>query len=216
MKRLIMSLLTIGLFIQLAFAEEIMVSNITDSQMTISWVSDEPEIGLIKYGETKTTQIAYDDRGSNTVSTIHHITLVGLSPQTPYRCQVISGETVLKDFEITTGVSLIPTGNDLVYGKVIDAEGNALDNEAIVYLKLQDNDNQGDEDESALYSVLANSGGYWYTNLVNFRTADLTKSFKYSAKGDFLLIQVEGGQLGGKVLKINTKDDTPAPDVVLP
>lgn len=72
------------------------------------------------------------------------------------------------------------------------------------------------EDESTLYSTLVDSGGYWYVNLVNFRTKDLTKFFKYSSKGDILLIQAEGGNLGKTTLKIDTQNDTPTSDLILP
>jgi hypothetical protein len=198
--------------------DKIKESNITDAQFTISWVSEEPEIGLIKFGEIKTTlnKIAYDDRGSNTISTVHHVTITGLSPQTTYYYKIISGKATLDGFEITTGKSIIPTGSDLVYGKVFQADGKTYAKDTIVYLKLQDNDEKGSQGESALYSVLVNSAGYWYVNLVNFRTKDLGKSFRYSSKGDILIIEAEGGHLGNAIIEVDTKTDTPAPDLILP
>lgn len=220
MKRLIITLF-IGLFSSLVFAgtpDKIMESNITDTQFTISWVSQDSEIGLINYSSTKTTvdKIAYDDRGSNTISTVHHVTVTGISPQTTYYYNIVSGDTTVENFEITTGTPMIPTGSDLVYGKVFQADSETLAKDTIVYLTLQDYDNKGSEDESALYSTLVDSGGYWHVNLVNFRTKDLTKFFKYSSKGDILLIQVEGGYLGRTTLKIDTKNDTPTSDSILP
>jgi len=221
MYKLIISLFTIGLGSSLVFAgtpEKIMESNITDTQFTISWTSAEPEIGKLQYGDTETIldKIAYDDRGSDTVSTTHHITVVGLSPQTTYYYKITSGDITLDGFKITTGKSIIPTGNDLVYGKVWQADGTTPAEGTIVYLKLQDYDNRGSEDESSLYSLLVNSDGYWYVNLVNFRTKDLAKSFKYSPQGDLLLIQAEGGNLGMRTVVVDTQNDTPAPDLILP
>lgn len=223
MNKLFIGSLMIGLFSNLVFAgtpDKIMQSNITDTQVTISWVSPEAEIGLVRYGEaslggTKTTDIACDDRGSNTVSCVHHVTIPGLMPQTTYCYEIISGETTSDGFEITTGHSLIPAGSDLVYGKIFQADEETLAEGSIVYLKLQDYDRQGSGNESALYSILVDSGGYWYVNLVNFRTKDLTKQFKYSPEGDILFIQGEGGTSGSAKLKIDTKDDTPAPDLKL-
>ncbi|MEW6096648.1 MAG: fibronectin type III domain-containing protein [bacterium] len=221
MNRLIISLLTLGLVSSLVFAgtpNKVMESNITDTQFTISWISQEPEIGLIKYSGTKTTldKIAYDDRGSRTVSTTHYVTVTGLSPQTTYYYEIISGDTTVEDFELTTAEPVIPTGNDLVYGKIFQADGKTPAEDIIVYLRLQDYDNKGSQDKSALYSTLVNCGGYWYVNLVNFRTQNLTRPFRYSSKGDHLLIQVEGGYLGNTTLEVDTKDDTPAPDLILP
>jgi hypothetical protein len=221
MYRLIFNLVITVLFSSVAFAgipDKIKESNITDTQFTISWVSEEPEIGLIKFGEIKTTlnKVAYDDRGSNTVSTTHHITITGLSPKTTYYYKIISGKTTLDGFKIVTGKSIIPRGNDLVYGKVFQADGETYAKNTIVYLKLQDGDNKGSQGESALYSVLVNSGGYWYINLVNFRTKDLGKFFRYSSKGDILIIEAEGGHLGNATLELDTKSDTPAPDLILP
>ncbi|MFH1562634.1 MAG: fibronectin type III domain-containing protein [Nitrospirota bacterium] len=216
MNKLIISLFTIGLMNSLVFAstsDKIMQSNITDTQFTISWVSQKAEIGLVRYGGTNTTNIAYDDRGSNTVTTVHHVTFLGLSPQTTYCYEIISGQTTLGKFILTTGSSVIPAGNDLVYGKVFQANGETLAEGAIVYLRLQDYDQEGSEDESALYSILVDSGGYWYMNLVNFRNKDLTKQFSYSPQGDILFIQGECGFSESVELKIDTKDAAPAPDL---
>ncbi|MDI6734951.1 MAG: fibronectin type III domain-containing protein [bacterium] len=220
MKRLMISLFIMGLFSNLVFAgtpDKIKQSNITDTQLTISWVSPEAEIGLVKYGVSSLADIAYDDRGSDTVSCIHHVTISGLMPQTTYSYKIVSGKTVSDGFKLTTGHSVIPAGSDLVYGKVFQdgPDGGISVAEAIVYLKLQDYDQQGSGDESALYSILVNSDGYWFVNLVNFRTKDLTKQFRYSPEGDILFIQAEGGNSGSARLKIDTKDDAPAPDLRL-
>lgn len=217
MNKIIISLFTVGLLSNLVFAmDKIMESNITDTQFTISWVSSKPEIGMLKYGSTETTldKIAYDDRGSNTISITHHVSVTGLSPQTTYYYQIISEDIRVEN--LTTGKPIIPTGNDLVYGKVFQADGYTPAEGTIVYLKLLDYDNEGDEDESSLYSILVNSDGYWYVNLVNFRTKDMAKFFKYSPQGDLLLIQAEGGDLGMRTLMVDTQNDTPTPDLILP
>jgi hypothetical protein len=57
--------------------------------------------------------------------------------------------------------------------------------------------------------------GYWYTELVNFRTQDLKALFKYSAAGDIIYLQAKGPGEEFDELKVDTGENSPLPDLVL-
>ena len=62
--------------------EDVLVTNRRDVALSVVWRTDLPSNGWIEYGPTpELGQLAYDDHGEATVSTAHHVTLVGLQPQ---------------------------------------------------------------------------------------------------------------------------------------
>ena len=56
-----------------------------------------------------------------------------------------------------------------------------IHNILIVYITLFDDDGSGSSGQAAELSSLVDSSGYWYANLGNARTADLSGYFNYSA-----------------------------------
>lgn len=203
-----------------ATPQKMKVTNVRDTQFTISWVTDESESGWVNYGTStapgKTSKIGYDDRGSQTTKDTHHVTITGLLPETTYFYKIVSGTMTDENFgSVTTGISIIPVGSDVVYGRVFTSDSKNYAEGAICYITIKDADGMGSNEDSALVSVLVDKNGYWFTELVNFREANLNKLFKYSKEGDNLCIYVEGGDKGRAELIVNTADDSPAPDIIL-
>jgi hypothetical protein len=198
----------------------IKLSNIRDTQFTVSWVSAKEERGEIRYSvDGKSWSIAYDDRGEGFVGDTHHVTIKGLTPGITYLYDIISSG-LLDDasslhYKITTGPSIIPEGSYQVSGKVWLEDGETPAKGKIVYIRILDEDEVGSSGESSLTSVLVDEGGFWFTDLVNFRTEDLSSLFEYSTSGDKLLITFEGGKDGVGSLEVDTGAARPAPDVVL-
>lgn len=199
----------------IAYGQAPVVTNVTDTQFTISWVSEQIESAQVQYGQSpaELNKIAVDDRGEGIVSQTHYVTISGLKPQYSYYYQVISGSQTIKSGQITTGPSMVPVGSNIVYGRVL--AGNQPAEGAIVYLTLSDGDSHGSREESAQMSVLVSKQGYWCAELVNVRTADLNNLFKYSVKGDNLLIKVKTGENGQGGLKITPLHAFPTPDIIL-
>jgi chitodextrinase len=112
------------------------ITNVTDTSFTVSWVTDEPTVGYLRYGTTPDTQtIVTDDRdqlsGDTSDYRVHHVTVRGLTASSQYYFEVGSGgESDLYDndgvpYEVNTGKSLAaPTESESIYGKVVTQAGS--------------------------------------------------------------------------------------------
>ncbi|MEW6606442.1 MAG: fibronectin type III domain-containing protein [bacterium] len=215
--------LIIGIFLLLtnlesygATPQKVKVSNIRDTQFTISWITDVPEIGRVNYGTYSALgETGYDDEGSQSLSSIHYVTIIKLTPQTTYFYQIISGTLTMEMSSVTTGISILPVGSDVAYGQVFKEPGNPLNKGGICYLRLKDIDGLDSKGDSQLVSTLVDENGYWSMELVNIREANLKNLFKYSNVMDKLYIYVEGGNEGNSEQIVSTYDDSPAPDIIL-
>jgi hypothetical protein len=198
--------------------ERIQHTNISENQITISWVTTSVELSKINYGTTPALGISVTD---NIIDDVHHITLTGLLPDTIYYYDIISGGITYNNngkhytFKTSRSISVPPIGSDFVYGKVVVSDGITPAEGAVVYLQLWDNDNTGSPDKSAVYSVRVGPDGYWFANLVNFRTKDNNTPFEYSIFNDKLYIYVEGGMDGNISRVIDIPISTPAEVLIL-
>ena len=86
---------------------------------------------------------------------------------------------------------------------------------ALLYLTLKEADGTGDTGEATLLSALVDSEGYWHANLGNARTADLERTFSYSASGDELLIEVQDADGGTASQTVDTANHQQAPDIII-
>ncbi|MFH1097244.1 MAG: T9SS type A sorting domain-containing protein [Candidatus Desantisbacteria bacterium] len=197
--------------------ERIQTSNLNESQISISWVTTVSELGKINYGLTTGLGTTIID---DLTDDVHHISPTNLAPDTKYYYDIISGVTTDNNSEqhytFTTVKTLAnpPVDSDLVYGQIFKADGKTPAKGAVVYMRLQDNDKSGSPGESALVSCRTDDNGYWFTNLVNFRTTNNT-IFTYSPNGDNLFLQVEGGSDGSISREIDTANDSPALPITL-
>ncbi|MFH1563453.1 MAG: fibronectin type III domain-containing protein [Nitrospirota bacterium] len=201
--------------------KEIRTTNVTDSQITLSWITDVQETCAVHYGQTPALgQTAYDVRGQNTVDDTHYVNITGLSPETLYYFELVSGAIVDNNngvyYQCMTGANIKPSGIDYAYGKVFKSDAQTFATGTIVYFKLSNADSNGSPGESAVWSVLVDANGYWSENLVNLRTHDLSGFFDYSVNGgDNLVLFAQGSKDGTATLTVDTNQDSPAPDIIL-
>ena len=74
---------------------DVRVSNARDIYFVISWVTDEPSSGEVRYGASPALgEVAYDVRGASYVGRTHYVAVTGLAPSTTYYYDVVSGGTV--------------------------------------------------------------------------------------------------------------------------
>ncbi len=203
---------------------DLRVSNLRDTSVTLSWMTDEPTTGYVLYGESpELGQVAVDGRGAQLSAETHYVTLTKLKPETRYYFKVVSGAEsdrhrtprfqTLLDIRTAPVLESLPE-SDTVYGKVFYRDGITPATGALVYLTLQNSDRTGDTGESTLLSALVDSNGYWHANLGNARTPDLERTFSYSASGDQLLIEVQDAESGTASQTVDTAHDK-APDMII-
>lgn len=198
----------------------VLISNLTDRQATVSWTSDKATRGSIlisdnnqfppviifakkadKYEESTAQQGFY---------MVHSINLTDLKPNTNYNYRIYQGFKAAYQDSFQTGLTLdtILTPNP-VYGKIKEAGKNPVVG-AIVSLQLVSLEGT----RSAILSTLSNQQGGWSIDLANARSTDLQKSFLLDKKTREEII-VERG-IGEKVKESTSSGyDQPWPDVIL-
>lgn len=198
-------------------------SNILSSKITISWITETSETGYVNYGTTATLgNTDYDQRGNSYSGKTHYVNLNGLATNVTLYYDIVSGETTYDNngnhYIVNTAPKLNPSLiSDTVYGRVFMPDGTTYAEGTIAFLKIKDNDGNGDNGESALYSNLITSAanGNWFFDLKNIYTTSLNAFFSYSDSGDNIVINVIGPNLETGSLTVDTANDTPASPITL-
>ncbi|MEW6096456.1 MAG: T9SS type A sorting domain-containing protein [bacterium] len=193
------------------------ITNVTQNQFTISWITDVDEIGYIMWG-TDTNSLnerALDDRDKdNGTPTIkddtHYVTAThNIKATTIYYYKIVSGTQIYDAIgTLTTGADISGSPGSSTFGYVYKW-GPAPATGTIVYLNLESG-----SDTSALRSVLILSEGFWVESLGNFRISDLSNFFDYS-NDDNLWIYAEGAKDGAESLTVKIANANPAATITL-
>ena len=105
------------------------MTNRRDVAFTVTWRTDAASTGRIEYGETPSLgQVAYDDRGEDVASRVHHVTLTRLTPDTTYYYRVHAGGAISpsegEPYQVTTLPTGVPPVPFLAYGQVKTSGGD--------------------------------------------------------------------------------------------
>jgi len=203
---------------------DIVISNVTDSSVVISWRSSTDDKAMIRLGKQienhENWLTVYDDRGETKIDDIHYVTISELDPESKYYFEIISGNTVENNNDnyhiIETGPPLIPLGSCLVAGRVFKDENKMKPlYDSIVYISIIE-----ESQESSINSFLISpeSYGYWYFDLVNLRTKDNKKNFSYKCGTSKIYLKVQAGKDGRYEMTTTAKnyitDEDRIPDMI--
>lgn len=158
--------------------QDVRITNISDNSFTVSYITQEAEIGSINYGTgVSLGQSGLDTRdkqnGNLNPYTVHNITVNNLSPETGYFFDITSGQQAYNNagqlFSVSTGpvLSTASATENKLTGKIVLPNGNPP-KEAILYLTA---------DNSQVISTLVNSEGNYTFLLNNLRTNDLSSYY---------------------------------------
>lgn len=198
---------------------DLQISNQRDVATSISWLTDTPAVGVIRYGATTALgSEAADDRGAAVLSETHHVTIAGLLPGTLYYFDVVSDGEVDDNggahYTFRAGPTLGPMPPTTAYGQVLKADGVTPAEGAIVSIIIEDRNGAGTSGRSTILSSLVSDQGYWAQDLSTARRLDLSGAFSYST-GDVLLVSVRGGSMGAAEAEIGITAITPAATIIL-
>ena len=196
--------------------KQVRITNVTDTSLSVSWLTNDVESGKVKYGESvkNIKETGLDDRdqlsGEEGKFEVHHVTLKNLKPQTKYYFKIESGgkqfDNQGKPFEISTGSALgNPPAADPVYGVILDQSGTGAEG-VVVYINLAN---------AAPMSALVKTNGNWALSLSTARNADLAGFLTYDTQATIVNILVQGGKLGTAPAITTTANDSPVPDIML-
>jgi len=194
--------------------KNVKISNKGSNTFTVSWTTDTPVTGYIKYSEnpakikTPAGDIRDQISGSSQGYTNHYVSVTGLSPDKTNYFMIGSGSQLYDDsgksFEIRTGQQVIAPPEDVINGKVIGVDGNPI-NYAVVYVETEGGET---------LSTVTKTDGTWRLNLALSRDnkgAVLT----YDPATSLVSIFVQAGISGTATAITNTGRTKPVPDIVL-
>jgi hypothetical protein len=148
--------------------KNIKISNLGSSSFSVSWTTDTPLTGYIKYSDNLSNinlpagDVRDQISGTSQSYTNHLVNIVGLSPKT-YYFVIGSGSKTYDDngkpFQVRTTNQVVSPPEDIIFGKVVGVSANPV-NGAIVNVEVE-----GGESLSAM----TKSDGTWRLNLANSR-----------------------------------------------
>lgn len=198
-----------------------LISNVTDSQTTISWTTKIATRGRVVVSASDKFPFLsavsgkhYIDDGDRNLGrqnfyTTHHVTVEGLSQNKTYRMRIYQGLRKVYAGNFVTGPILAaPTSPSPVYGRVVDEDKKPVVG-AVIYFRAANND-----EKSAPLSTLTNPEGRWTIELANLRTSDLSGSYKLAARTAEEVV-VEAGARGRVRATTVVGQDKPWPDIIL-
>ena len=156
---------------QISQPQNVRVSNVTDTEFTVSWSTTEKTISGVRWGENRNVI-----RNINTESELaytHSITIENLTPSTTYYFVNTSGGSTFDadgiPWQVKTGPTL-PDANTIytISGKVVDPSGKAVKN-ALVYAVVGG---------ASPLSTTTSVEGNWILSVGNVRTQDLLNHLK--------------------------------------
>jgi hypothetical protein len=149
---------------------DLLVTNRRDVAFSITWRTDQPSKGWVEYGPAGVLGlVAHDDAGG--ISTLHHITVANLSPETVYAFRVHSGDQIAdqggQPFQVATAATTPPGVPLTAFGQVQNASGQPVVG-ALVRAWLADSAGARAEP----LSTLTERDGYWAFSLPAEACAD--------------------------------------------
>lgn len=186
-----------------AKAQNITLSNISETEITISWQTSTPATSFITFGqESPNETTVLDDRDTNPAPdgagpkahSIHYVTIKNLLPKTSYQYKIISGKTQSEILKFTTATPPSEqTGFRPIIGSVLSG-GKPLD-EGIVYLSIAGATTQ---------SALIKSSGNYLIPISYIRKSDLSDSFSLSENTTVKLTVVSDQGQANALFKLKT------------
>lgn len=197
-----------------ALPKNVKISNLSATGFTISWITDVPVTGFIKYSDnpTKLTLPGGDVRdqiaGSTSQYTTHYIDVTGLTGDKTYYLEIGTGSQTYNDngkpYQIRTFTAGAVPAEDVLSGKVINAAGNGVAG-AMVYVEITG---------SQTLSGLAKSDGSYRLTLSAARDNN-GKFITYDKAKEPVTILVQAGAEGTATAITNTTNDNPVSDITL-
>ncbi len=180
--------------------ENIIVSNISEDSVTISWVTSSAASSFITYGtQNPKEQTVLDDRDTDkpTARLTHYVTIKNLSGQTNYLYKIVSGNATSDILKFNT--SKAPenqTQFNPIIGKAVQDDGNPV-SDGIAYLSVT---------EGITLSALIKNGGNFLIPLSKIQVENLPEVAK-------LTIVTDSGEASA-LIKLNM-DSKLLPPIIL-
>lgn len=151
-----------------AAPKEVLVTNVMSDSFTVSWTTDEPNIGFIVWGKGNNATTPALAAG-NEAKTVHSVKVLGLEPNTEYSFAIKSGNETFNNggsnWKVRTGTTLpSPDNATVLSGTVLNSTNSPLE-DALVVVSAPG---------MAQLSSVTTSSGTWVIPVSLARNSDLT------------------------------------------
>ncbi len=197
-----------------ATPKDVKISNRGSAGFTVSWDSDVPVTGFLKYSDNPTnlTLPAGDQRdqiaGSTNQYTTHYVDISGLSANTTYYFEIGSGSQTYNDngkpYQVRTAPTAAVPAEDVISGKIVTATGTGSGG-AIVYAEIN---------TAETLSALTKTDGTWRLALSNARNKN-GDFVAYDKAKETVTIFVQAGTAGTATAITTTANANPVPEITL-
>ena len=192
---------------------DVRISNYQNSEITITWWTDIQSDTKVHYGTT--TNLGQTAIGNDN-ATLHHVTITGLTAETPYYFSVQSGNTIDDNqgsfYQFTTTkIPSSPNPFHTVYGFVYkDYAKTQPAVGALVFLTVTN-----DTGTSYPLSYITGDNGDWALDLTSLKNPNTNDNFSYVA-GDAIHVEVydDTNDTSGSAT-VGTSGQTQFPDMIL-
>lgn len=194
--------------------KEVKISNRASGGYTVSWITDVPVTGFIKYSDNPSnlTLPAGDIRdqiaGSTSQYVVHYVDITGLSPDKTYYFEIGSGTQTYNDagkpYQVRTAPEITAPTEDVVSGKIVTATGANVSG-AVVYVEINN---------AEPLATLSKTDGTWRLALSNARNKN-GDFVAYSKTDETVTIFVQAGTAGTATAMTNTAMANPVPEITL-
>lgn len=191
-----------------AAPKDVRITNIGATAFTVSWVTDQPTIGSVLWGDDQ--NLGNTALGSQSEKNVHFVEVSGLIPNTTYFFKIASGGTDYDNsgipWQTQTGPTLSASESTrVISGNILQASGQAV-SDGVVYITASG--------MSPISTKTTSSGG-WLIPLGNARNLSLTGYLPIEDKSPLLEIFVQAGPLGIANAQIYPSSANPVPDIIL-
>lgn len=207
--------------------QNVLVSNVTDHQVTISWTTRKATKGTLIIAADGNfpllpsfAQKIYRDDGEKRLNktnfyTTHYITIDNLSPNQTYQFIIYQGWKKKVQSSFATGSTLPSINTPIpVYGRVLAVDQKPVIGALIYFHATNEASGSAQVTSSALLSALTNNEGRWAIDLANLRTAGLENSYLIGEK-TIEEVTVDTGINNPVKAWTSTFSDNPWPDIIL-
>lgn len=190
-------------------------TNITDHQVTISWITDKPTKGVVRIGKGYYKDDLEKSLKKEGRYLTHHITITNLNPNRKYQFKVFQGLKTAFYGEFTTSSTLDSfTSPNPVYGRVISKDKKPIIG-ALIFLQAKEA-----SQSSSIISTQTNLEGRWSLDLANLRSKDFRKSFDLTRSSlETVIVQTGKSLPAGRQAKVKAETtlgkDKPWSDIVI-
>lgn len=195
--------------------KEVRIANVSDTQFSISWITDTAVSGFIQYAEGRgPEQVISDERDQESGSIgsffTHFVTVKGLKAETNYAFKIGSGKNIYDSngqaYPVKTGPVLAnPPAADVAYGSIVTANKEPADG-ALVFLVMPG---------IAPQAALVKPTGSWVIPISTARSTDLASFAQYDKQTTQVQLTVQDGPMGSATATLPTKNDNPVAEIVL-